>query len=166
MNAQPTTLEEQLSAIGGEQILASMAVVDTLLRELVGSAMQRRGAYFEGKTTQEEAMAADRAACEEVGALLLGKGPRAKEFFLQPWNAPDQMGAYLVGAYGMSCTPEEAPAVVLLGLLGDCYEAIDFMHEAGLPEDGNAWRIEGPIEVTTLALLGVPYDFGDDDEAE
>lgn len=145
----------QLLAADGKPLLASLTTVTDLLRAFVSTAVDRRADYLAGKPEAANAMEADSTDAKALGDLLNGAGPKATDFFVQPWNSPDQMGRFLVDTYAMACAPEDAAYCVLLGMLGEAYAEVDFATENGnTPEDaGDA--INGVIETYAHALLGM-----------
>jgi len=147
----------QLEQVGKRPILASLTVVSELLREAIGDAVDRRGDYLEGKIAAEAAMTKDVESMRSLADLLNGKGPRAADYFIQPWNSPEQMGAYLKEAYDLACSEEEAAFTTVMRALNEAYGEMDaIIAMEGDPEQ-EAWRIEGIIELYAHALTGVPY---------
>lgn len=147
----------QLEQVGGKPILASVPVVSELLRNVLGTAIDRRGDYLEGKVPAADAMSKDVEEMRSLADLLNGKGPRAADYFVQPWNSPEQMGAYLKEAYDLECSEEEAAFVLLMSALNEAYEEMNLISEQGDDPEQEAWRIEGIIELYAHALTGVPY---------
>ena len=147
----------QLEKVGGKPILASVPVVSELLRNALGTAIDRRGDYLEGKVSAADAMSKDVEEMRSLGELLNGKGARAADYFVQPWNSPEQMGAFLKEAYDLECSEEDAAFVLLMSALNEAYEEMNLISEQGDDPEQEAWRIEGIIELYAHAFTGVPY---------
>lgn len=146
-----------LEQAGTHPTLTSLKVVTELLQDAIGDAVDRRGDYLEGKITAEAAMSKDLESMRSLAELLNGKGTRAADYFIQPWNSPEQMGAYLKEAYDLECSEEEAAFMIVMSALNEAYGEMDaIIAMEGDPEQ-EAWRIEGIIELYAHALTGVPY---------
>lgn len=147
----------QLGHVGKHPILASLTVVSELLRETIGAAVDRRGDYLDGKLPAEAAMSKDVESMRSLADLLNGKGPRAADYFIQPWNSPEQMGAYLKEAYDLECSEEQAAFTIVMSALNEAYCEMDAIIAMEGDPEHEAWRIEGIIELYAYALTGEPY---------
>lgn len=152
----------QVEAAGDKPILASLTTTTDLLRNLISDALARRGLYLEGKLPPAEAQAEDVTACRDLADLLMGRGPRAEAFFIQPWNSVEQLGQFLVDAYELECKPEEAAFTLLLGMLGEVYAEVDDIAQRNLSVDEEGWRLEGIVEMYAHAFTGIPYPTDDE----
>lgn len=145
----------QVKDAAGKPILASVDTVSELLRALLTKCIDRRGDYLEGKPEAADAMQKDSEEARSLGDLLNGMGPRASDYFLQPWNSPDQMGRYLIDTYALDCQPDEAAYCVLMALIGETYSTVDYIADNGGNVEDDGWQIDGLIETYTHALLGL-----------
>jgi 8-oxo-dGTP pyrophosphatase MutT (NUDIX family) len=147
----------QLGHMGKHPNLASLTVVSELLRKTIGAAVDRRGDYLDGKLPAEAAISKDVESMRSLADLLNGKGPRAADYFIQPWNSPEQMGAYLKEAYDLECSEEEAAFTIVMSALNEAYGEMDAIIAMEGDPEHEAWRIEGIIELYAHALTGEPY---------
>ncbi len=147
----------QLIEAGSRPILTSVETVSELLRGLSASCLERRSQYLDGKVDGSQAALKDSEEAHALGALLNGIGPRAADYFIQPWNSPEQMGRYLVEAYSLECADDEAAYCVIMSFIGEIYATLDHLIELDAVEEQRE-QFTSIIETYTIALLGLPYE--------
>lgn len=152
----------QVEAAGAKPVLASLTTTSDLLRDLISDALARRGQYLEGKMQPATAMNEDVQACRALADLLMGRGPRAEAFFIQPWNSPEQLGQFLIDAYEMECKADESVFTVLLSMLNQVYAEVDDIAKRDLDMEEEGWRLDGIVEMYAHAFTGIPYPTEDD----
>lgn len=148
----------QLVEAGRRPILSSLDTVQELMYSFVAGAVDRRGEFMDHKITATEAMQKDIDEAHALADLLNGKGPRAAEFFVQPWNSPEQMGAALKETYSLECTDEEAAFTIVMSMLNEVYSTIDYLSANQQPVEENGWMIDGIVEMYAYAVLGLPWE--------
>ena len=148
----------QVQAAAGKPLLASLTTVTDLLRTFLADCIARRGDYFEQKITGPEAQGKDVAEARALADLLNGKGPRTADFFVQPWNSPEQMGNSLKETYGLQCTDEEAVFTILMSMLHEAYQTVDAITQNEQSVEENGWMIDGIVDMYAYAILGLPWE--------
>jgi hypothetical protein len=147
----------QAEAAGDKPILASLNVTSDLLRFFVSAALTRREQYLKGELEAASAQEADVKEARALADLFMGKGPRATEHFIQPWNSAEQLGQWLIETYDMKCEPTESVFTVLLGMITEVYGTMDDISARGLVFEEEGWRLDGIIEAYAHAFSGIPY---------
>lgn len=138
--------------------LSSLDTMQEVLRSFIATAVARRGDFLDKKITGTEAMQKDIEEARVLADLLNGKGPRAAEFFVQPWNSPEQMGAALKEMYGLDCTDEEAAFTMVMSMLNEVYGTVDYLLSNDKSVEENGWMIDGIVEMYAYAVLGLPWE--------
>jgi hypothetical protein len=152
----------QVEAAGDKPILASLNVTSDLLRVFIANALSRRESYLQGNLDASTAQAGDVQDARELAAVFMGRGQRAQEYFIQPWNSAEQLGQWLIDTYGMQCTQEESVFTVILGILTEVYNTMDDIALRSLNVADEGWRLDGIIESYAHALTGIPYPADED----
>ncbi len=152
----------QVDRAGDKPILASLSVTSGLITDLVGECIDRRALYLSGDVDPEVAMKGDIDDCRALAELLMGRGPRAADYFVQPWNSPEQLGKYLVDVYNTQCNPEDSVFTHLIVMLTNIYEEMDFITDNNLDMEDQLFRIEGLIEIYAYGFTGLPYPYDED----
>ncbi len=131
--------------------LASLRVVNDLIRSVFAAAIVRRGEYFAGRAP--DAAAQDLADLRRLAGLLQGEG--AEDYSLQPWNSVGQMGHHVKEAYGLQSGEDEAVFTMLLSVLGSVYRRID--EAAARDADPSRESIYDLIDRLSAAVLGLSW---------
>jgi hypothetical protein len=142
--------------------LSDLTVVSDLLRKFYSDATTRYLDYQFGEIPSQEAMGPDITEARALAELLNGKGALAKDYFVQSWNSPEQMGAVLKQAYDLTGPPEDSAFIVVMGGLNEVYGAVRYAIEKEYPLADRLWEIDGIIEMYACALTGTPYDNDED----
>lgn len=95
--------------------------------------------------------------CRDWNAVFIGKGRADRPYITDPaWNNPDRLGHKALLIMGIDGEHRNAVRDVFMVLADQLTDVAAEAESSDL--DGQEWKLDGPIERATHALLGLPYD--------
>jgi hypothetical protein len=133
--------------------LNSLSAVDAVIRSFAGKVTQVRADYNADKITDAQAREEVASLAQEYADVFMGK---SSDYVAQPWNTPEQLGAYLVAVMDGKAEPETAARDFLLYIAAQLLQVM-VEHESGkLDDDVAQFRVDALLEDADYALLGIP----------
>ena len=157
---RPTALELEIPKLQEDAFLGDIQVIDALVRTFIAGVCGRHAAAGEGASSREEAIAGDRAACEEMGKILAGQDDRYVP--LSPWHTGGELAAYVKATLAannyriVDTDPADVLAAACMILLQDVYKAIQMSLDNAADAEVRD-RIDSLIEDYTHLFMGLPF---------
>lgn len=135
----------------GLDALTDPSIVEALLRAEFSQHIQDVADYKSLKISAESAFSKQVAQARALAQLFTGTGPRAKDYFLQPWNSPEQIGGYIKRTQKLDPTVTGEDAVMMVFL--HCFDELNVIIDAG---EKQFWEVDAIIEQAMGMLMGTP----------
>lgn len=95
--------------------------------------------------------------CRDWNAVFIGKGRADRPYVTDPaWNNPEKLGHKALLIMGIDGEQRNAVRDVFMVLADQLTDVAAEAESADL--SGQEWKLAGPIERASHALLGLPYD--------
>lgn len=150
MDANSASFVAALQAASKPNYLGSIAVVDSILRNLAVQILNRRE-----KMSKEDAAEANAKDCDRLAVAFLGEDPAYAP--MPVWNSEGHIDQFVAAALGWSGrTPQQIMRGLFTEFVGDFNRLADYANTPGVPEDNWIWQSDALLESYIGFLLGIP----------
>ncbi|WP_042701504.1 hypothetical protein [Azospirillum sp. B506] len=137
--------------------LSDESVVRLLVRQFIDLSLDAFNQVLQGKLDQDEAVDAINRQAIALNSVFLGTSG-FETVITHPWNAPDQLGAFLKDVVALDYPEDDCVRAMLIHL------ATQLMHALRLPDDDRNEEVEAlTLDAADLLLGRAPEDDGEID---
>lgn len=134
--------------------LASMEIVEHVVRQYLGELLDIRMDYHADKIDGDSAVQAIDKAATQYADMFMGK---SSDFPGTNWNTPEGLGTYLLAVLDTDSKPEDSARDLFLRIASDFSKAVILPNEEDeLDEEEATFRTDAIVEDAVHALLGLP----------